>query len=250
MSKLLTPSSWVKLNPQTQGRVRLFCFPYAGGGSSAYLPWMSMISPEIELCPVQLPGREDRFSETPFTRLEALIAELSQVLIPYMDTPFAFYGHSLGALVSFELTRYLRRQQRPLPVHLFVSGCAAPQLPATEPPAHHLPDEDFIQALRGLNGTSDSILQNAELMRVLLPLLRADFALYETYTYRSEEPLDLPVSAYGGLQDDRAPRASVEAWKAQTASTFIIRMYPGDHFFIHTKRNILLRGIHQDLTFA
>jgi surfactin synthase thioesterase subunit len=207
-----------------------------------------MISPDIELCPVQLPGREDRFSEPSFTRLEALVAELAQALAPYMETPFAFYGHSLGALVSFELTRTLRRQQRPLPIHLFVSGCVAPQLPATEPPIHQLPDEDFIQALRGLNGTPDAILQNAELMRVLLPLLRADFALYETYTYLPEEPLGLPISAYGGLEDSRAPRESVEAWRAQTAGKFVVRMYPGDHFFLHTKRNILLRGLRQDLT--
>jgi medium-chain acyl-[acyl-carrier-protein] hydrolase len=248
MSELLTSSPWVKINPQARGRVRLFCFPYAGGGCSAYLPWMNLISPDIELCPVQLPGREDRFSETPFTRIESLVEELAQALALYLDTPFAFYGHSLGALVSFELARYLRRQNGPGPEHLFVSGCAAPQFPAIDPPIHQLPDGEFIQALRELNGTPDVVLQNTELMRVLSPLLRADFALCETYTYSPEEPFGFPVSAYGGLNDARAPRESVEAWKLQTDNKFILRMYSGDHFFIHTKRNILLQGIRQDLT--
>jgi medium-chain acyl-[acyl-carrier-protein] hydrolase len=247
MSELQVSSPWVKLNPLKRGRVRLFCFPYAGGGSSAYLPWMSAISPDIELCPVQLPGREDRFSERLFTRVEPLVEAVALALTPYLDVPFAFYGHSLGALISFELARYLRRQGGPVPVHLFVSGCPAPQLPVIDEPIHQLSDEAFIQALRGLNGTPDSVLQNADLMRVLLPLLRADFTLCETYSYVPEEPLAFPVSAYGGLQDSRAPCDSIEGWKVQAKQKFILRFYPGEHFFIHTKRNILLQGIHQDL---
>ncbi len=250
MSDLLTFSPWVKLNSQKRGRVRLFCFPYAGGGSSAYATWTSAISPDIELCPVQLPGREERFSDTPFTRLDALIEEVAGALMPYIDVPFAFYGHSLGALIGFELTRCLRRKNAPLPIHLFVSGCPAPQFPVIDPPIHQLSETDFIQALRSLNGTPDAVLQNADLMRVLSPLLRADFALCETYTYRSEEPLAIPISAYGGLEDLRAPRESVEAWKVQTNNTFIMRMYSGDHFFLHTKRKVLLQGVRQDLTFV
>lgn len=248
MSNVLTSGSWVKINPQTRRRVRLFCFPYAGGGSSAYFSWMSGISPDIEVCPVQLPGREDRLSETPFTHIAPLVEELAQALAPHIDVPFAFYGHSLGALISFELARYLRRQNGPVPMHLFVSGCPAPQLPATDSPISQLPDEEFIQALRRFNGTSDTVLQDADLMQVLLPLLRADFAIYETYTYVPEEPLACPISAYGGLQDFRATRAAIEAWQGQTSSTFIMRMYVGDHFFIHPKRKVFLQGIRQDLT--
>jgi medium-chain acyl-[acyl-carrier-protein] hydrolase len=247
MSELLTSNAWIKPNPHTRGRVRLFCFPYAGGGCSAYLPWMRVISPDIEICPVQLPGREERLGERPFTRIDPLVEELARALAPYMAMPFAFYGHSLGALLSFELARYLRRQNGPAPTHLFVSGCLAPQLSAPEPPIHQLSDEEFIQALRSFNGTPDAVLQNTELMRILLPLLRADFALYETYAYIHEEPLRVPISAYGGLQDFRTTRESVEAWRSQTDSKFIMRMYPGEHFFIHAKRNIFLQGIRQDL---
>lgn len=250
MSGLLTPDPWVKLHPQARARVRLFCFPYGGGGSGAYIPWVNEISPDIEICAVQLPGRESRLRETPFTAIEPLIERLAEALKPYIDVPFAFYGHSLGALVSFELTRYMRRQQGPLPNRLFVSGCRAPQLPDPDPPIHQLPDGAFIEALRRFNGTPASVLQNAEIMQMLLPVLRADFAIYETYAYAAEEPLSIPISAYGGLQDFRASREAVEAWKLQTSEKCIIRMYPGDHFFIHTKRRILLSGIHQDMAFS
>lgn len=249
MSKVSTSDAWIKLNPHSRGRVRLFCFPYAGGGSSAYFSWLNAISPDIEICPVQPPGREERLGEVPFTRMEPLVEELMWALEPYMDVPFAFYGHSLGALISFELARYLRRHNGPAPMHLFVSGCPAPQLPATDPPINQLSDIEFVQALRRFNGTSDAILQNAELMYMLLPNLRADFAVYETYTYVHEEPLKVPVSAYGGLQDFRTTRESVEAWRSQTDDKFIIRMYAGDHFFIHSKRKVLLQGIRQDLVF-
>ncbi|MGH2480977.1 MAG: thioesterase II family protein, partial [Ktedonobacteraceae bacterium] len=228
-------------------RLRLFCFPYAGGGSSAYFPWVSEIAPEIEVCPVQLPGREERIRETPFTHMEELVETVASALEPYLDQPFAFYGHSLGGLVGFELARYLRRRGWPEPGQLFVSGCSAPQVPPTDEPLGHLPDAEFLQALRRFNGTSETVLQNADLMQVLLPLLRADFRLYETYTYASEEPFSFPIAAYGGLDDARARREGIEVWKVQTNQQFFFRMYTGDHFFIHTKRKILLQGISQDL---
>src|SRR5439155_5730600 len=118
---------------------------------------------EIEVCPVQIPGREDHMRETPMTSMGSLVEALAQALEPYMDVPFAFYGHSLGGLISFELACYLRRQQGQMPMQLFVSGCPAPQLPLAEPPLHQLSDEEFIQALRRFNGTSDEILQDAGL---------------------------------------------------------------------------------------
>ncbi|MEO7021090.1 MAG: alpha/beta fold hydrolase [Ktedonobacteraceae bacterium] len=247
MSEPLASNAWVKLNPHPRRRLRLFCFPYAGGGSSAYYSWAAEIAPEIEICPIQLPGREERLRETPFTNMEELVEAIAQALEPYLGQPFAFYGHSLGGLISFELARYLRRRQGPTPIQLFVSGCCAPQVPSTDAPIGELPDAEFLQALRRFNGTSEAILQDTDLMRLLLPLLRADFRVYETYTHTSEKPLDLPIAAYGGLNDFRARREGVEAWKLQTSQKFFFRMYAGDHFFIHSKRKILLQGISQDL---
>lgn len=247
MSEKMQASPWVKLPPRGRGRVCLFCFPYAGGGNAAYLPWVHAISPEIEICPVQLPGREERMSEPPFTRLQPLVEAAAGALAPYLDTPFAFFGHSLGAMIGFELTRHLRREGLPLPLHLFVSGFPAPQLPPVQPPLHELPEEEFLAALTRLNGTPTSVLEDADLMRLLVPLLRADFAVYETYMYLPEAPLDLPLSVYGGLRDTRAPRQALEEWHTQTTGRSTLRMYDGDHFFLHAKRAVLLQGIHQDL---
>jgi medium-chain acyl-[acyl-carrier-protein] hydrolase len=247
MSDKPLASPWVKLPPRGRGRVCLFCFPYAGGGNAAYLPWMHEISPEIEICPVQLPGREERIREPPFTRMQPLVEAAARALEPYLQMPFAFFGHSLGAMIGFELTRYLRRQGWPLPLHLFASGFSAPQIPLARPSLHNLPDKEFRAALAHINGTSTSVLEDDDLMGLLAPLLRADFAVFETYAYLSEAPLDLPISVYGGLGDTRAPRQALEAWRAQTTKRYTLRMYDGDHFFLHAKRSMLLQGIQQDL---
>jgi medium-chain acyl-[acyl-carrier-protein] hydrolase len=129
-------------------KVRLFCFPFAGAGASVYRNWHHTLPKSIEVCPVQLPGREERLLEVPFTCLELLVVELSKVIEPYLDRPFAFFGHSMGASISFELARHLRRMNQPLPVHLFISGRRAPQILGTEATTYHLPDPDFIEELR------------------------------------------------------------------------------------------------------
>jgi medium-chain acyl-[acyl-carrier-protein] hydrolase len=148
-----------------------------------------------------------------------------------MDFPFAFFGHSLGSLISFELTRWLRRQKVPCPLQLFVSGCRVPQIPNPDPPIHQLPDVEFIEELRRFNGTPKAVLDNPELMEVFLPLLRSDMRLYETYVYDHEAPLDCPISAFGALEDEEVSREELAAWYDQTRSRFNIQMFPGDHFF-------------------
>ena len=143
--------------------------------------------------------------------------------------PYAFFGHSMGSLISFELVRYLRREGHdPGPVRLFVSGHRAPQLPDPDPPTHHLAEPEFIEELRRLKGTPEEVLQNAELLRLMLPLLRADFALCETYIYRPEKPLTCPITAFGGLQDDEVPRETLAAWHEQTYNSFKLRFFVGE----------------------
>jgi len=236
--------------PQTnpQALLRLFCFPYAGGGASIFRTWSNNLPSEVEVCPIQLPGRENRLQEPPFNRLAPLVHVLAHVLLPYLDLPFVFFGHSMGALISFELARYLRRQHAPGPLHLFVSARRAPQIPAINPPIHHLPESAFIEALRDFNGTPESILQNAELMQLLLPVLRADFAVCETYTYSVEDPLACAISTFGGLQDCEVCYDELAAWREQTDGFFTQRMLPGNHFFLRSARVSLLRYITQDLT--
>ena len=241
--------AWVRCSqPHPQARLRLFCFPYAGGGASIYRTWSAGLPRDIEVCAIQLPGRENRLSDPPFIRLTLLVRTLAQVLGPYLDIPFAFFGHSMGALLSFELARHLRRQKRSGPVHLFVSGHRAPQLPDPDPPIHRLPDPMFVAELRRLNGTPEEVLQNAELRQLVLPVLRADFAICETYDYSSEEPLDCPIFAFGGTQDDEVSRDELGAWREQTSSSFRLRMFPGDHFFLHSAQALLMQDIAEELT--
>jgi medium-chain acyl-[acyl-carrier-protein] hydrolase len=234
-----------EVNPRA--RVRMFCFPYAGGGASVYRGWASLLPADVEVCPVQLPGRESRLRDQPFSRPEPMIETLAEVLQPYMDLPFVFFGHSMGGMISFELARELRRRGRKLPLALFVSGRRAPQVPAREEPIHELPEPEFIAKLRELNGTPEEVLQHAELMKLLMPILRADFAVNETYVYTEEEPFDLALSAFGGLGDEEVTREDVEGWRQHTRGRFRMRMLPGDHFFVHSAKDLILEAVARDL---
>jgi len=228
-------------------RLRLFCFPYAGGGATIYRGWGSLLPPEIQLCAVHLPGRGNRFGETPVSSSGALVELLASDLAPYFDLPFAFFGHSMGALVGFELTRHLRERGMALPEHLMVSGRRAPQRPGEKRPLHDLPEDEFMAELRNLDGTPEEILQHPELMELFAPILRADFQLCETYSFVPGEPLDVPISAFGGLEDRDVGRDDLLAWKEHTRGGFRLRMFPGGHFFLHAARQGLVHAVAEDL---
>jgi surfactin synthase thioesterase subunit len=205
------------------------------------------VDPAIEICPVQLPGRERRLRERPFTAMEPLVAALAEALVPLLDRPFAFFGHSLGAWVGFELARYLRATSGPQPVQLFVAGSRAPHLPFAAPSLHDLPHEEFVAALGRLGGTPKEVLRDPELMALFEPVLRADFAIADSYTFRCEEPLACPISAFGGMADTLATPTSIAAWSALSRGRFRQRIVPGGHFFIREERAMVLAGIHNDL---
>jgi len=233
--------------PRPKARLRLFCFPYAGGGASAYRGWGASLPADVEVCPVQLPGRESRLRETPYTQMEPLVQAIADVLPPYLDLPFAFFGHSMGGLISFELTRELRRRGATQPFHLFVSGRRSPDVPPREEMIHDLPEPEFIVKLRELNGTPEEVLQHAELMRLLIPILRADFAVNETYAYKPEAPLEMGISAFGGLGDEEVTREDISRWAEQTRGRFRMRMLPGDHFFLHSGKDLVTEALARDL---
>jgi medium-chain acyl-[acyl-carrier-protein] hydrolase len=233
--------------PSPQARLRLFCFPYAGGGASVYYPWTRLLPPEVEVCAVQLPGREGRLIEPAIPDLMVLVDRIYEALLPYFDRPFAFYGHSNGGLMAFELARRLRREGRDGPVHLYVGGRPAPQLPPDEEPVHALPEAEFMETLRRFKGTPEEILQNEEIMQLISPTLRADFSLGETYAYREEPPLDVPISAYGGQTDEEVEEEEVAAWRSQTTGAFRLVMFPGDHFFLNGDRQSVLEELSREL---
>lgn len=238
--------SWISFRkPAPETRLRLFCFPYAGAGALIFRTWSDALPADVDVCPVQLPGRGTRLMERPFTNLSTLVEALAPALVPLLDRPFAFFGHSLGALVGFELARQVRRQYGVHPVRLFISACRAPQIPQRGPPIHTLPEKEFLAELRRLNGTPSELLNHQELMEIMLPLLRADFALFETYVYSTEPPLSCPISAFGGLQDHRVRDTDLEAWRTQTSGFFSSQMFPGDHFFLNEP--LLLRALAMEL---
>lgn len=243
-------AAWIlRPRPRLAARMRLFSFPYAGAGASVYRAWPQALPPEVESCAVQPPGRENRLGERQHTNVVELAAAAAQGLRPYLDKPFAFFGHSLGALVCFELARRLRREQGLLPLYLFVSACRAPQRPDPHPALHALPDARFIEAVRGRYAAIPAeVVGHAELLELLLPTLKADFEAFETYRHASDAPLDCPVSCFGGVEDRFATRDELSDWREQTESFFRIKLYPGGHFYLQAVEAELLAELTADLT--
>ncbi|HEX7241933.1 MAG TPA: alpha/beta fold hydrolase [Longimicrobiaceae bacterium] len=229
------PERWVVFpRRRPQAEVRLFCFPYAGGAASAYRPWPDHLGDRVEVCAVQLPGREARLGERPYDRVRPLVTDLAEILRPFFDRPFAFFGHSMGALIAFELIREMRRRGDALPATLVASGRNAPHLPPRQPLNYDLPEPELVDKLRRFEGTPEAVLANEELMRLLLPLLRADFAVNEAYDPYEEPPLDLPILAMGGTGDEEVTQAGLEAWGRYTTGRFAVRVFEGGHFFLNS----------------
>ena len=243
-----TQDPWVQITkPNPNAAIRLFCFPYAGGAAPIYRGWPELLPSFIEICAVQPPGRERRLHETPFTNLLAMVEATGVALLPYMNRPFAFFGHSMGAWISFELTRYLRRRNLPKPIHIFASGCPAPHIKNRSAITHNLPQEEFIKELRQLKGTPKEAFDHPGLMELMLPLLRADFSVTGTYEFSDDEPLDVPVTVFGGTEDDHITQPDLEAWRTHTTGAFALQMFPGDHFFIHSAQSELLKALSHEV---
>jgi medium-chain acyl-[acyl-carrier-protein] hydrolase len=204
----------------------------------------------VEVCAVQLPGRESRLREPAHQRVAPLVAELCEALGPELAAPFAFFGHSMGALVAFELTRALRRQGRPGPVLLAASGRHAPHLDSRRRPIHELPEAEFRGEIRALGGTPHAVLEHEELMGLFSPLLRADFTLLETHRHAVEPPLDLPIVAVAGWDDPWVNRDELEAWRALTTAPVAVHQLPGTHFYLQTARDELLALLSEALAAA
>jgi surfactin synthase thioesterase subunit/glycosyltransferase involved in cell wall biosynthesis len=234
------------LRPRAGVRLRLFCFPYAGGGAAVFRSWAERLPPWIGVCPARLPGRESRLAEPPLEQIEPLLEALAEALGGHLDTPYAWFGHSFGALLAFELARRFEQEGRPRPVALLVAGARAPQF-RRQPLPDAAPDQqELLAELRELGGAQ--LLDSEELRKLMLPALRADCTLARRYCYQPGPPLEAPIRAYAGAGDARLSREAVEAWKEQTRSTFRLRLFPGGHFFLHTCEAELLGALSEDLT--
>ena len=236
------------LRPGAPAAPRLFCLPYAGTGASVFGQWPAAAGGRLDICPVHLPGRESRISEDAFTSTETLVPVLVDRLSPHLDRPYSLFGHSMGALIAFETARELRRLGLPSPVRLFASGFRAPHLPERFPNRRAMDDAAFVADLRSLAGTPDEVVDDAEMMALLLPTLRADVTLCETYVHQAGEPLDVPLTVFGGASDPRVSRDELEAWARHTRAGMELRLFPGHHFFLKSHRAAVVAAIAERLS--
>ncbi len=229
----MSTATWFRHRRERPDAVaRLFCFPYAGGSALAYRSWGAFAPPELEICPVQLPGRDERRREPLIARMSDLVNGIADAMEPLLDLPFAFFGHSMGSRVAFELARTLRDRGLPRPLHLFASGSRAPHVPSGAPDLHQMSDAELIEELRRMGGTPDDFLDDPETMAALLPVLRADFEVLETYAFDGGDRIACDITAFRGATDPCASREGTDAWADVTSARFAHKTYPGNHFFV------------------
>ena len=226
---------------------QLFCFAHAGGGPSFFRPWRAPLAPEIAVRRVLLPGREGRLEEQPFRHITELVGPLCAALEPYLDRPYALFGHSMGAVVAYEVARRFSGPFRTPPTCLIVSGRRAPGLASGHRRLSELPDDQFVAEVGQLNGIPPEVLSEPELLDMVLPALRADFELAETYRPLPGGGLDCPVIAYLSTADPEVDYAGVLRWRETTTSEFAIRVFRGDHFYLKGGRPDVLNAVRDDL---
>jgi medium-chain acyl-[acyl-carrier-protein] hydrolase len=239
----MSDHAWFVRRPGPFRPFRLYCFAYAGGNASFFMGWQDRLPPDVEVCGVQLPGRGARFGEAPFREMTCLVDALAPVLQRSIDRPFALLGHSLGALVAFEVARRLAARGAERPRHLYVSGCHAPQFRDPPKDYHLLDDDKLVEVLRDYNGTPPEVLADRQLVSMLLPSIRADFAIAETYRYQPSVQLDVPLTAWAGREEVRSSPEQVSGWAMESTGAFEQAWFDGGHFFIHQQRQQVLEEL-------
>ena len=247
MNNTLKKNPWIVYSkPNPNAKIRLFCFPYAGGSALVFRDWQNYLPDKIQVCPIEIPGRGSRLMEPLFEDTTSLIKAIAPEIEPDLDLPFAFFGHSLGALISFELACFLQQEYGKVPVHLIVSGRQAPTIPERSP-KYHLPAADLVAELKRLGGTPKEILENEELLELLIPILKADLTMDETYHYQNSEPLSCPLTIFGGTEDPETTDEDLAAWEQHTSNLLSLQMFNGDHFFLNSSKQLLLNKIRKIL---
>jgi surfactin synthase thioesterase subunit len=231
----------------TAGR-RLICIPYAGGGAAAFSGWAKALGADVEVCSVQLPGRENRFREKPFDSMAPLVAAIAEGIRPILDEPYSIYGHSLGGIIGFEVARYSRSHFGREPENLIVSAVRAPHLPYPFSLIGKLPEAEFIAEIGSrYEPVPEEILRDEEMLRLTIPVLRADFSVFETYAYTDTPPLASNIHVLGGEHDRMVSRDALDAWSVHTTATHSVTIVPGGHFFIREQRERVWQRVREIL---
>lgn len=219
-------------NKVNNKKMNIIFFPYGGGGIPSFFQWVQDLEEYANCYVVELPGRGNRFNEEPYTDIKRVIAELTPSILNLKE-PFIFVGHSMGALIAYELTCHLQDNYDLKPLRLVVSGCSSPSFPKPLKKSSDLSEDEFIDRLKKINGSNNEIVNNSELLEVVMPMLRADFALCDNYAYNNRvEKVTCPITAFCGNKDIFAPLASVECWRDLTNNSFSVKVFDGEHFFI------------------
>jgi medium-chain acyl-[acyl-carrier-protein] hydrolase len=228
-------AAWLVRRPRKSAATqRLFCFHHAGGNANAYLPWSAWLPAHVEVVGVQLPGRGARRHEPALVDPASLVSALGPVLaLATQGLPFAFFGHSMGAWLAFEMVQWLAREGSPGPTRLFVSGRGAPHLPLRLAPIDELPDAQMVAAMRRYGGIDDSMLDHPELLQLFLPLIRADLLVHRSHRYRPGAALACPITAIVASDDPLCTVQDVAAWREHTRERFDLQVCSGGHFFFH-----------------
>jgi medium-chain acyl-[acyl-carrier-protein] hydrolase len=250
MTARVTRSPWLPFGTAPEAEVRLLCLPHAGAGATVYRAWATGLPREIGVCPVQPPGREKRRGEPALDTVDDVVRPLAREVLETVKAPYAIFGHSTGALCTFELVREIRRLGGPQPEHLFVAGRRAPQQPMERTVLRGLPVEELADVLRRLGGTPDEVLADHDVLRMIQPLLVADFAVNEDYVYRPEPPLDTPITAFAATRDLGASVEQLDAWRHQTTERFALHVLDGGHFAVFDHAPVVRRRIAGELGYA
>ena len=235
----------IKTSPTA--RMRLFCFPYAGGSPQVFKSWADRLPAETEVFSILLPGRGARLFDPLYSDMDTLVPTIAKEIKPHLEKPFVFFGHSMGAMIGFELTHLLLEQHNRRPLHLILSGRFSPEHKSPRRPLHNLEDKELIEELKRLNGTPRELLEHEEMMELMLGSLRADFSVCETYRYQPKQPLPCPLTVFGGHEDPDVAEHQLVTWKNYTTGPFELEMFDGDHFFIQSNEVLVLKRINQIL---
>lgn len=241
--------TWFAVHPARERlRLRVFAFPHGGAGPGIFRAWSARLPGHVELCGIRLPGREIRHREPAFLSMGPLVDTTVDVIRSRLDVPYVLFGHSVGALIAFEIGRKLRRLGLPMPEKMIVTGHSAPQVRLRHRPIHRLPDRELIDEMKEFAGTPRQILEDPDVMALMLPVIRADFSVRETYRFVEEAPLACPLSAYAGTDDSEVLENELSQWRCHTDGAFTSRMFAGNHFFVFDPSSGFVEALRGELT--